>query len=51
MDPDGGAIDAVDEEEDWGDWAAVEPLERGFEPALGAPAGPATLTGGVEPPD
>jgi len=46
-----GAIDAVDGEADCGDWAAVEPLESRFEPALGAPAGPATLTGGVEPAD
>jgi|GEM_PF-2208712 len=50
MDAVAGAIDTVDGEEDWGDWATAEPLESGFEPVLGAPAGPATLAGGVEPP-
>ena len=46
-----GAIDTIDGEEDWGDWATAEPLESGVEPVLGAPAGPARLAGGVEPPD
>jgi len=45
-----GAIDSVDGEEDWGDWATAEPLESGLEPVFGAPAGPATLVVGVEPP-
>ncbi|MGA2703085.1 MAG: hypothetical protein ABSH35_18560 [Isosphaeraceae bacterium] len=50
MDAVAGAIDSVDSEEDWGDWATAEPLESGYEPVLGAPAGPATLAVGVEPP-
>ena len=45
-----GAIDTVDGEEGWGDWVAAELLEGGFGPWLAAPAGPATLAGGVEPP-
>jgi hypothetical protein len=51
MDAIAGAIDTVDGEEDRGDWATAELLESGFEPVLGAPAGPATLAGGVEPAD
>ncbi|HMF36887.1 MAG TPA: hypothetical protein VKF17_09620 [Isosphaeraceae bacterium] len=46
-----GAVDTIDGEEDWGDWATAELLEAGVEPVLGAPAGPATLAGGVEPAD
>ncbi len=46
-----GATDTIDGEEGWGDWVTAELLEGGFEPWLAAPAGPATLAGGVEPPD
>ena len=46
-----GAIDTVDGEEGWGDWATAELLDGGLGPWLAAPAGPARLAGGVEPPD
>ena len=46
-----GEFDTIDGEEGWGDWVAAELLEGGFGPWLAAPAGPATLAGGVEPPD
>ncbi|MGD0041405.1 MAG: hypothetical protein ABSE84_13455 [Isosphaeraceae bacterium] len=42
---------AIATEEGWGDWVTAELLEGGFGPWLAAPAGPATLAGGVEPPD
>ena len=46
-----GAIDTIDGKEGWGVWVTAELLEAGFGPWLAAPAGPATLAGGVEPPD
>jgi hypothetical protein len=46
-----GGFDTIDGEEGWGDWVTAELLEGGFGPWLAAPAGPATLAGGVEPPD
>jgi hypothetical protein len=46
-----GVAGAIDTEEGWGDWVTAELLEGGFGPWLAAPAGPATLAGGVEPPD
>jgi hypothetical protein len=50
VDPVAGTIDTVDGVEDWGDWAAVEPLGSGFEPALGATADPATFAAGAPAP-
>ena len=46
-----GVAGAIDTEEGWGDWVTAELLEGGFGPWLAAPAGPATLAGGVGPPD
>ncbi|MGZ3385168.1 MAG: hypothetical protein ACXWO1_03585 [Isosphaeraceae bacterium] len=49
-----GTVDAIAgafDEEGWGDWVTAELLEGGFGPWLAAPAGPATLAGGVGPPD
>src|SRR5208283_2974146 len=42
---------AIDTQEGWGAWVTAELLEGGFGPWLGAPGGPGSLAGDVEPPD